>query len=129
MATVFNSAKLIEIGGQAAEGSISGSPWFLDDPSPKNQAFVKAYTKKYGMAPDQFAAQAYDALYIMAEGIKAVKLSGTLEKDRTALRDALAKVKNFKGVGGTFSFNASRDAEQKGRVLTIKKGKFAIFSE
>ncbi len=125
----FNSAKLIEIGGQAAEGSISGSPWFLDDPSPKNQAFVKAYTKKYGMAPDQFAAQAYDALYIMAEGIKAVKLSGTLEKDRTALRDALAKVKNFKGVGGTFSFNASRDAEQKGRVLTIKKGKFAIFSE
>lgn len=125
----FNSAKLIEIAGQAAEGSISGSPWFLDDPSSKNQAFVKAYTKKYGVAPDQFAAQSYDALYIMAEGIKAIKISGNLEKDRTALRDALAKVKNFKGVGGRFSFNSNRDAEQKGRVLSIKKGKFAIFAE
>ena len=65
----------------------------------------------------------------MAEGIKAIKISGNLEKDRTALRDALAKVKNFKGVGGPFSFNESRDAEQKGRVLCIKKGKFAIFAE
>jgi branched-chain amino acid transport system substrate-binding protein len=125
----FNSQKLIEIAGKAAEGSISGSPWFLDDPSKKNQAFVKTYTKKYGVAPDQFAAQAYDALYIMAEGIKAIKISGNLEKDRTALRDALGKVKNFKGVGGLFSFNESRDAEQKGRVLFINKGKFAIFAE
>ena len=125
----FNTPKLIEIAGKAAEGSISGSPWFLDDPSPKNQAFVKAYAKKYGMAPDQFAAQAYDALYIMVEGIKAIKISGNLEKDRTALRDALAKVKYFKGVGGTFSFNQNRDAEQKGRVLSIKKGKFAVFAE
>lgn len=125
----FNTPKLIEIAGPAAEGSISGSPWFLDDHGKKNQAFVKTYTKKYGVAPDQFAAQAYDAHYVMAEGIKAVKISGNLEKDRTALRDSLAKVKNFKGVGGTFSFNQNRNAEQKGRVLTVKKGKFAIFAE
>jgi branched-chain amino acid transport system substrate-binding protein len=125
----FNSPKLIEIAGKAAEGSLSGSPWFLDDPSPKNQTFVKAYSKKYGTPPDQFAAQAYDALYIMAEGIKAIKISGNLEKDRIALRDALTTVKNFNGVSGPFSFNENRDAEQKGRVLTIKNGKFAIFAE
>ena len=125
----FNSPKLIEIAGKAAEGSVSGSPWFLDDPNAKNQTFVKAYTKKYSTPPDQFAAQAYDALYILAEGIKAIKLSGNLEKDRTALRDSLAKVKNFKGVGGPFSFNEHRDAEQKGRVLYVKNGKFAIFAE
>lgn len=125
----FNSAKLMEIAGKAAEGSISGSPWFLDDPSAKNQEFVRAYTAKFSIPPDQFAAQAYDALYIMAEGIKAAKLSGNLEKDRTALRNALAKVKNFKGVGGLFSFNENRDAAQKGRVLIIKKGKFSLYAE
>jgi len=125
----FNSPKLIEIAGKSAEGSLSGSPWFLDDPNAKNQTFVKAYTKKYGTPPDQFAAQAYDALYIMAEGIKGIKLTGNLEKDRTALRDSLSKVKNFKGVGGPFSFNEHRDAEQKGRVLSVKNGKFAIFAE
>ena len=125
----FNSPKLIEIAGRAAEGSLSGSPWFLADPNAKNQTFVKAYTKKYGVSPDQFAAQAYDALYIMAAGIKAIQLSGNLAKDRTALRDALPNVKNFQGVGGPFSFNGHRDAEQKGRVLSIKNGKFAIFAE
>lgn len=125
----FNSPKLAEIAGKAAEGAISGSPWFLDDPNKKNQAFVKAYKKKYGSDPDQFAAQAYDALYIMAEALKKVKLSGDLEKDRTVLRDELAKVKNFDGVGGKFSFNTHRDAEQKGRILIVKNKKFTIFSE
>ncbi len=125
----FNSPKLMEIAGKAAEGSISGSPWFLDDPNPRNRAFVKAYSAKFGLAPDQFAAQAYDALHIMAEGMKGAKLTGNLDKDRTALRDSLAKVKNFKGVGGPFSFNASRDAAQKGRVLVIKNGKFSSYAE
>ncbi len=125
----FNSPKLMEIAGKAAEGVISGSPWFLDDPGAKNRAFVKAYMKKFGTAPDQFAAQAYDALYIMAAAVRNVKLSGNLEKDRTALRDALPRVRNFSGVGGPFSFNASRDAEQKGRVLTVKKGKFAVLAD
>jgi branched-chain amino acid transport system substrate-binding protein len=125
----FNSAKLTEIAGRAAEGSISGSPWFLDDPAARNREFVRAYTARFNLPPDQFAAQAYDALFIMAEGIKAANLSGNLEKDRTALRDALAKVKNFKGVGGVFSFNGNRDAAQKGRVLVIKNGKFSLYAE
>ncbi len=125
----FNSPKLAEIAGKAAEGVICGSPWFLDDPNARNRAFVKSYAKKFGLSPDQFAAQAYDALYILAEGLKAAKLSGQLDKDRMALRDALAKVKNYQGVGGPFSFNENRDAEQKGRVLAIKKGKFSIYGE
>ena len=125
----FNSPKLMEIAGKAAEGSISGSPWFIDDPNARNQKFVRAYSSKFGQPPDQFSAQAYDALYIMAEGIKAAKLTGNLEKDRTSLRDALARVKNFQGVGGKFSFNENRDAEQKGRVLVIKNGKFSLYSE
>lgn len=125
----FNSQILPEIAGKAAEGAISGSPWFLDDPNKKNQAFVKAYKQKFGSGPDQFAAQAYDALYIMAEGIKKVKLTGDINKDRNSLRDELAKVRNFSGVGGRFSFNVQRDAEQKGRVLIIKNKKFTNFAE
>jgi hypothetical protein len=45
------------------------------------------------------------------------------------LTDELAKVRNFSGVGGRFSFNDRRDAEQKGRVLIVKNGKFALFAE
>ena len=125
----FNSQKLIEIAGKSANGTISGSPWFLDDPNPKNRKFVAMYKKKYGLDPDQFAAQAYDALFIMAEALKKIKLSGDIEKDRTSLRDELAKVKNFSGVGGKFSFDENRDAAQKGRVLIVKDGRFTVFTE
>ncbi len=125
----FNSQKLAEIAGAAANGTISGSPWFLDDPNPKNKAFVAAYRKKFGIEPDQFAAQAYDALHIMASALKKAKLTGDVEKDRACLRDDLAKVKNFQGVGGKFTFDRNRDAEQKGRVLIVKNQRFTLYAE
>ncbi len=125
----FNSPKLAEIAGNASEGIINGSPWFLGDPNKKNVAFIAAYKKKYGSEPDQFAAQAYDALYIMTEALKTLKFTGSLEDARTELRDALAKVKNFDGVGGNFSFSENRDAVQKARVLIVKNKKFTIYSE
>lgn len=125
----FNSQKISEIAGAAADGTITGSPWFLDDPNPRNRRFVAAYTKQFGTAPDQFAAQAYDALSIMAKALGTVKLTGDLGRDRTALRDALAKVRNLQGVGGAFSFDANRDAEQKGRVLIVKDRRFTLYAK
>jgi len=125
----FNSQKISEIAGKAADGTITGSPWFLDDPNPKNREFTAAYKKKYAIEPDQFAAQAYDALFIMAQALKKVKLTGNVERDRTAIRDELAKVKNFTGVGGKFSFDENRDAEQKGRVLIVKDKRFTLYAE
>lgn len=39
----FNSPKLSEIAGKAADGATCGSPWFLDYANLKNKVFVKAY--------------------------------------------------------------------------------------
>jgi len=118
----FNSPKVIDIAKDAAEGLIVATPWFAEKNDPKVKAFVAKYQKAYGKKPDQFAAQAYDALYIMAE---ALKKAG--KADRTALRDALAGVKNFNGVLGKFSFDAERDVEMEPNVLVIKGGKFQLF--
>ncbi len=118
----FNSPKVIDIAKDAAEGLIVATPWFAEKNDPKVKAFVAKYTKTYGKKPDQFAAQAYDALYIMAE---ALKKAG--KADRAALRDALAGVRNFNGVLGKFSFDAERDVEMEPNVLVIKGGKFQLF--
>ncbi len=118
----FNSPKVIEIAKEAAEGLVVATPWFGDKDDPKVKGFVAKYAKAYGKKPDQFAAQAYDALYIMAE---ALKKAG--KADRAALRDALAGVKNFNGVLGKFSFDAERDVEMEPNVLIIKDGKFRLF--
>jgi branched-chain amino acid transport system substrate-binding protein len=119
----FNSPKVIEIAKDAAEGLIVATPWFGDKNDPKVKAFVAKYEKAYGKNPDQFAAQAYDAFYIMANALKA---AGTA--DRAKLRDALAATKNFQGVLGTFSFDAERDVVMEPNVLIVKGGKFTIFN-
>jgi len=118
----FNSPKVIEIAKGAAEGLIVATPWFGDKNDPKVKAFVAKYQKAYGKKPDQFAAQAYDAYYIMTNALKA---AGTA--DRAKLRDSLATTKNFQGVLGKFSFDAERDVVMQPNVLIVKGGKFAIF--
>src|ERR1017187_9243237 len=60
-----NSPKLGEIAGAAADGLLVGSPWFIAKPDPLNQKFVAAFKAKYGKDPDQFAAQAYDCMFIL----------------------------------------------------------------
>jgi branched-chain amino acid transport system substrate-binding protein len=119
----FNSPKVIEIAKEAAEGLIVATPWFGEKNDPKVKAFMAKYEKAYGKKPDQFAAQAYDAFYIMTNALKA---AGTA--DRAKLRDALAATKDFQGVLGKFSFDAERDVVMAPNVLIVKGGKFAIFN-
>ncbi|MBI5585333.1 MAG: ABC transporter substrate-binding protein [Deltaproteobacteria bacterium] len=119
----FNSPEVINIAKEAANGLIVATPWFGDKNDPQVKAFVQKYEKAYGKKPDQFAAQAYDALYIMGE---ALKKSGKADRDK--LRDALAGIRNFNGVLGKFSFDAERDVVMEPNVLIVKDGKFQIFN-
>lgn len=128
----FNSPKLFEIAKDAADNTIMGSPWSLQNPSATNVSFISAYKKKYHGEPDQFAAQAYDAINIIAEALKSVKVTGDVAKDRHALRDALPAVK-VTGATGPFSFRAAAaingkpagyDAQQDAIVNIAKNGKF-----
>lgn len=121
----FNSPKLAEIAGAAADGTLVGSPWFIAKKDAVNQKFVTSYKAKYGDDPDQFAAQAYDTMYIVAAAINAA--NGT---DPEALRAALQKTKN-NGAMGTFSFTEGRDpADVSGVVvLEMKGGKYRVFGE
>ncbi|MBF0318472.1 MAG: ABC transporter substrate-binding protein [Nitrospirae bacterium] len=119
----FNSPKIIELAGQAAEGLIVATPWFSGKPDKRVQDFVAAYKAAYGTEPDQFAAQAYDGLYLMDE---AIRRSGTSEREK--VRDALASIKDFDGVMGRFSFDADRDVVMAPLVIIVKDGRFQLFN-
>ncbi|NMG42459.1 ABC transporter substrate-binding protein [Aromatoleum toluvorans] len=130
----FNSPKLFEISKLAGDGTFVGSPWANTNPAPVNKAFVAEYQKKYNAEPNQFAAQAYDALYIAAAALKDVKLSGDLNADREALKNALPKVA-INGVTGPFKFRPAKtkdgkpggwDADQKPFIYVVQGGKFAL---
>jgi branched-chain amino acid transport system substrate-binding protein len=117
-----NSPKLGEIAGAAADGLIVGSPWFIGKPDAVNQKFVADFRKKYNRDPDQFAAQAYDTMKIVAAAIDRAGAA-----DPVKLRDALTQT-DFSGVMGPFRFTPGRDpASAEGVVvLAMQGGKFVI---
>jgi branched-chain amino acid transport system substrate-binding protein len=118
----FNSPKLGEIAGAAADGTLVGSPWFIGKDDPANRKFVADYRAKFGDDPDQFAAQAFDALHIVAQ---ALDRAGAAEPDK--IREALGAVK-YSGVTGPFAFSATRDpADASGVVvLEMRDGAFQL---
>ncbi len=118
----FNSPALIKNAGQAAEGVIVGAAWNAASPLPLNKKFVEDYTKRYGVAPDQFAAQAHAGVYILNE---AIKKAGD-PNNRKAIRDAMTQVKDLDTVLGPFFFTPGRDAGSQPVVQVVKNGKFAV---
>lgn len=118
----FNSPQVIEIAGDAANGLVVATPWFGDSQEQKVVDFNNKYKEAYGKLPDQFAAQAYDALYIYAD---ALERAG--EADREAFHKALAETKDYEGILGKFSFDKEGDVVMDPTVVEIKDGKFVEF--
>lgn len=116
------SAKLFELAGPAANGIIVGAAWFAGYDNPRSKAFVEAYRKRYGTIPDIYAAQGYDAAYLIAE---AIRRAGTVDNGR-AVRDQLAEIKDFDGVLGRFGWSADREATVAPKVL-IGDGPAKVF--
>ena len=120
----FNSPAYIQQAGEAANGTLVATPWNAESKSEKAQAFRKAFVAKYGHEPDQFAAQAYDAMYLMHQ---AAEQSGTTT-DRKKFRDTLAKIKDFEGATGKFQFDDHRDPKMDLAIMEAKDGKWVPFA-
>jgi branched-chain amino acid transport system substrate-binding protein len=118
----LNSPQLAQLAGSAAQGAISGAAWFIANDTPGNAAFVKAYRDQYGSDPDQFAAQAYAGVYLLATAMKNAD-----SRDPRAVRDALTQLKDVPTVLGSFSFDASRNPVHPPVVQIVQDGKFTLF--
>ncbi|MBM4331045.1 MAG: ABC transporter substrate-binding protein [Deltaproteobacteria bacterium] len=115
------SPKLLEIGGASVNGLYTSAVFFPKDPRPEVQKFVKGFEDKYKASPNMFAAIAYDGINIMTE---VLRKAGT---DRKAIRDELAKTKDFPGVTGKITFTEQRDVLKDYRHLVIKNQEFTLF--
>jgi len=130
----MNSAKIFDLAKEKSDNLWVGSPWALGSQTKENQHFVVSYTQKYKSPPDQFAAQAFDAVFVTAQALGKIKITGNVEVDRKALRDALPTV-TWTGATGAFTFKqamdkagkpAGYDAKQAAIVSVTKAGKYTI---
>jgi len=130
----MNSPKVFDLAKGNSDNLWVGSPWSIENPAAENKRFIAAYQKAQSALPDQFAAQAYDAIYIVAQALKKVKLTGKIEADRSALRSALPEVQ-ITGATGAFKFRqvigkdgkpAGYDAVQTAIVMMTKGSQYVI---
>lgn len=130
----MNSPRVFELAKDSSDNLWVGSPWSVENPAAENKQFITAYQKTFASLPDQFAAQAYDAMYIVAQALKKIKITGKLEADRKALRDALPAVQ-WAGATGPFKFRqvpgrdgkpAGYDAVQTAIVMMTKGNQYVI---
>ncbi|RBM21151.1 branched-chain amino acid ABC transporter permease [Prauserella sp. PE36] len=91
--------------GQQAKGTVWPSDFSPHAEAPSVQEFVKAYQAKYnGELPNNYAAEAYDAAWFLARGIKEAGSA-----DRTAIQQGLAAVakQGFEGAEGKLRFEGN----------------------
>ena len=114
----WESEKLFELGGSAIDGSYYSNHYSIDNPSPKTQKFLADYKKRFGTVPDSLAALGYDAAMVGLHAMEQAK-----DTSGPALRDAIARTKDFDGVAGKINLDANRDAVKPAVVLKVTGGK------
>ena len=108
----FNTAVVSKQAGDAGKGAESGSAWYINNTFASNAGFVQAYRAKYSADPDQFAAQGYAAILVLADAAKRANLTfSDTAGDRTKLRDAMESV-NIDTPLGRFQFTSNHDVKQ-----------------
>lgn len=117
---------LIGACGSDCNGLYFSGNYAPGNPQGLNKTFVEAYTKAYGVNPDEPAALTWDAARLLLQAIKNTGgLSGNLVNDRVAVKEALAKIKDFEGVTGKIGFDGNGDPNKCAVVVKIDdKGVF-----
>lgn len=116
----WDSKELIQSGGTGIIGSFYSNHYSNLEDRPEVKKFVDAFTKKFGSAPaTAMGALGYDATMIVLNAIK-----NAPSVDRTAIKDAIAATKDYKGVTGTFGMGPDRNAEKPILVLKVTKDGF-----
>lgn len=98
----FLSEEIYTLAGQYTDGVVYTASAQVEE-SNSAKEFKEKYTAKYGVGPDSFATNAYDATYILASVIEKV---GT---DRKAIKEGMKEVKDFVGVNGVINFDEQGD--------------------
>jgi branched-chain amino acid transport system substrate-binding protein len=77
--------------GPLSENVFSSAAWSGNPNDPTTKAFYKKFYEKYNFYPKEHEVEGYAVIYILADALKRAKLTGKLEDDREAIRQALLK--------------------------------------
>mgnify|MGYP000767098370 CR=1 FL=1 len=111
-----------------AEGVMLLTPFSANSEDAATQSFVKAYTEEFGVEPNQFAADAYDAVYIVKAALEKAGCTG----DMTApeICDAIVGVMTSLSVDGltgkAMTWNAEGEVSKAPLAAVIENGQYVM---
>lgn len=112
-----------------AEDVMLLTPFAADAEDEATQKFVETYKAKYGDVPNQFAADAYDAIYtIKAAGEKAGITPDMSASDVcSALASAMTEIK-VPGLTGTMTWDANGEPTKDPKAVRVENGAYTAMN-
>jgi branched-chain amino acid transport system substrate-binding protein len=128
-ADAWGGGDLMGLCGDDCKGYYFSSHYAAAGATGATKIFIDEYSSIYGKTPDDVAALTWDAIGLMVQAIKDTGgLSGDLNADRTKVKDALAKVKDFPGITGTMTLDPEGDPSKCAVMVKINdQGQFAFY--
>ncbi len=111
----WDSVKLHEIGRAAINGSYFSNHYTTETDEAAVVEFIQKYKTKFAETPDGLAALGYDAARILAEAIERAP-----ELTSKAIRDEIAKTKEFNGATGKITIDENRNAVKSAVVVEVQ---------
>ena len=125
----WGSAETVELCGESCYGLFFSTHYAAAGAKGATKEFIERYKANYGYVPDDVAALTWDALHLAQQAIQdAGKITGKIGTDRTAVRNALAKIKNFAGITGNMTFTEEGDPIKCAVIVKINdKGEYEFY--
>jgi branched-chain amino acid transport system substrate-binding protein len=132
--STINDPDLPERMGKAGNGSVVPSAFFADL-NQQTKRFAAEFAKRARAASldrtlaGQFDAATYDIVQYYAWAMREGKVTGDpkrLAEERTAVRDALKRMKNFPALEGSVSFGEDNDALKPVYIQEVRDGKWVL---
>lgn len=109
-----------------AEGVMLLTPFDANAEDARTQSFVKKYTEKYGIVPNQFAADAYDVAYAIYEACKAGGVTPDMSAEEVcAIMVAQMTSMKFDGITGEgMSWGTDGAVSKMPMAVKIENGQY-----
>jgi branched-chain amino acid transport system substrate-binding protein len=125
----WGSADLVTLSNGAVKGYYFTDHFAAAGATGAVKEFIDQYKSLYGETPDSVAALSYDSTNIILKAIQNAGLTGKLEADRDAIKDAIVKIADYPGITGTMTFNVNGDPEKPAVVVQVNDaGEFAYIT-
>lgn len=110
-----------------AEDVMLLTPFAADAKDEATQNFVKAYKDTYGEVPMQFAADAYDAMYIIKEAAEKADVKPDMEISEMcdAMKEAMVEIKVNGLTGEGITWSADGEPSKAPKAVVIRGGAYA----